>query len=175
MNFEQWGTGNWLILGEVQGITRHMATLSNCGRFLWLHSEPCSLCPVGLGRKWYYLLQPLKKTQPNQGAMEWNAIIKSVTLPIDAPYSISIICWSTISLPHASANGAAGKSFCQLYRLILPFRIIPQKVNFITHQSPQVQSLKLPCHKIVSGPININGNDMKNRLQWLGQRKNQLD
>ena len=24
--------------------------LSSCGCLLWLHSEPCSLCPVGLGR-----------------------------------------------------------------------------------------------------------------------------
>ena len=39
------------------------AALSNCGCFSWLpHSEPCSLCPVGLGRNWYYLLQPQKKT-----------------------------------------------------------------------------------------------------------------
>ncbi len=72
--------------------------LSNCGWFLWLHTEPCSLCPVGLSRNWYYLLQP--QPQPNHGAMEWNAIINSITLPIDALYSISIICWSTISLPH---------------------------------------------------------------------------
>ena len=46
--------------------------------------------------------------------MEWNAVINNFTLPLDAPYSISIICWSTISLPqHANANGS-GKRFCQL-------------------------------------------------------------
>ena len=38
------------------------AALSNCGRFLWLHSKPCSRCPVGLGRNWYYLLQPQKNS-----------------------------------------------------------------------------------------------------------------
>jgi len=38
------------------------AAMSNCGRFLWLHSEPCSLFPVGLGRNWYFLVQPQKKT-----------------------------------------------------------------------------------------------------------------
>jgi hypothetical protein len=42
------------------------AALSNCGRFLWWHSEPCSLCPVGLGRNWYFLLQPQKKTSAKQ-------------------------------------------------------------------------------------------------------------
>jgi len=89
------------------------AAMSNCGRFSWLHSEPCSLFPVGLGRNWYFLVQPQKKPQPNHGAMEWNAVINSVPLPIDAPYSISIICWFTISLPHASANGPGERS-CQL-------------------------------------------------------------
>ncbi len=42
------------------------AALSNCGRFLWWHSEPCSLCPVGLGRNWYFLLQPQKKFSAKQ-------------------------------------------------------------------------------------------------------------
>jgi hypothetical protein len=38
------------------------ATLSNCGRFFWWHSEPCSLCPVGLGRNWYFFAPTTKKT-----------------------------------------------------------------------------------------------------------------
>ena len=67
------------------------AALSNCGRFLWLDSEPCSLCPVGLGRNWYYLLQPQQKSQPNHGVIEGNTVINNFTLLIDAPYSISII------------------------------------------------------------------------------------
>jgi hypothetical protein len=33
------------------------AKLSNCCHFSWLHSEPCSLSPVGLDRNWYILLQ----------------------------------------------------------------------------------------------------------------------
>ena len=101
------------------------AMLSNFGQFLWMHSEPCSLCPIDLGRNWHYLLQP----QPNHGATEWNAIINSTapTLPINAPYSISIIGWSTISLPHASANGA-GLHLFQLYQLALSMmRLLMEK------------------------------------------------
>ena len=68
--------------------------------FFWLYSEPCSLGPVGLGRNWFFLLHPQKNSLPNHGAMEWFAVINNFPLPINSPYSIFIICWSTISLPH---------------------------------------------------------------------------
>ncbi len=85
------------------------ATLSSCGHFLWLHPEPCSLCPVGLVRNWYFLLQPRKKNLSQ--TMVW---FNNVTLlPINAPCSISMICWSTISLSNANANDA-GECFWQL-------------------------------------------------------------
>ena len=38
------------------------AARSNCGHFSWLFSEACSTGPVGLGRNWYFLLQPHKKS-----------------------------------------------------------------------------------------------------------------
>ena len=56
------------------------AKLSNCGRFLWLHSEPCSLCPVGLGRNRYFLLQPRKKSSTITW-VRWSEMPSSTTLP----------------------------------------------------------------------------------------------
>ncbi len=58
------------------------AALSKCGRFFWLYSEPCSLCPVGLHPNWYFLLKP-KKTL-SQTMVRWSEMPSSTTLPSPA-------------------------------------------------------------------------------------------
>ena len=89
------------------------AVLSNCGRFLWLHTEPCSLCPVGLGRNWYYLLQPQKTL--SQTMVRWSEMPLSTTLPslstLPIPYPSYVDLLSPP--PHANANGS-GERLCQL-------------------------------------------------------------
>ena len=62
------------------------APMSNCGRFSWLHSEPCSLFPVGLGRNWYFLLQPQKKTS----AKPWCDGVKSRHQQRSPPHRCSL-------------------------------------------------------------------------------------
>ena len=58
------------------------AAMSNCGHFSWLYSEPCSLFPVGLGRNWYFLVQPHKKTS----AKPWCDGVKSRHQQRPPPY-----------------------------------------------------------------------------------------
>jgi len=64
------------------------AALSSCGHFLWLHSEPCSLCPVGLGRNWYFFYNHKKIL--SQTIVRWSEMPSSTTLPsplmLPAPY-----------------------------------------------------------------------------------------
>ncbi len=62
LNFEQWGTGNWLLLGEVQGITHHI---------LWMRCHNMRLVDFWRVRK-------------NDGLIKEDFLVKKHHLKFDA-------------------------------------------------------------------------------------------
>jgi hypothetical protein len=79
------------------------AALSNCGLFSWLDSEPRSLCPVGLGRNWYYFLQTHKK-HLSQTIVRWSEMPSSTALP--SPSMLPIPYPSYVDLLYPSPTQA---------------------------------------------------------------------
>ena len=78
------------------------AAMSNCGHFSWLYSEPCSLFPVGLGRNWYFLLQPQKNL--SQTMVRWSEKPSSTAFP--SPLMLSIPYPSYVDIPYLSLTQA---------------------------------------------------------------------